>query len=217
MFHFTFRVQGKKVMDRALKGIIAVLTDMRPILEKIADDFYIMMQRRFESEGAYESMPMWEPLSPGYKLTKDYFFPGEKILVREGDLRDSITKRDAKGSVCIIDKDGLQIGSSLTVGDGKYNLLRLMSEGFYRPPVYPVKAKALAFYIGPQKVFAQSVKGVDVPARPVVMISAATKFRWSKIIHEELYNRLKPNWQTVQQASYRKDPPESAQDEYVVQ
>lgn len=198
MFRFSVDIIGKREVDRALTAMQATLTDIVPILKKIADDFYATMEERFDREGSYEGTPKWEPLSEGYRKTKEFFFPGKGILERTGALRESITRSNAPGSVFKIENGQLQIGSDLTVNG--FNLLKLHSEGYYRPPIRPRFKKALAFYIGSKKVFAQYVKGVNVPARPVVMISGAQKERWRRIIHEELYNRLKPAWEEIQGA-----------------
>lgn len=194
MLKFEVNIIGRTRISRALKGVEGILTDMKPILERIAADFYETMKKRFDAEGGFEGQPNWEPLSPGYRGAKEFQFPGTKILERSGDLRASITTPDSPYSIFNVTSDNLEIGSSLTVGKG-LNLLELHSKGYYRPPVFAKNAPALSFYIGGNhRVYCKSVKGVDVPARPVVEISEAQKIRWNHIIHEELYNRMKDVW-----------------------
>lgn len=49
-------------------------------------------RKQFTSQGAYFGKP-WAPLDPQYRAWKSVHYPGRKILVQSGSLRDSLTHR----------------------------------------------------------------------------------------------------------------------------
>lgn len=66
------------------------------------------------------------PLSARYKVAKEKKYPGSPILVVNGTLRDSVTRRGARGSVFNLRSDSIEVGSSLPyarfIQDGTKNM-----------------------------------------------------------------------------------------------
>lgn len=87
---FTFL--GDKQINRTLDGIVDRVTDASPALEALGDRLARAEEQQFATEGGYGSGG-WAPLSPKYAAWKARHFPGAPVLVRSGDLRDSLTSR----------------------------------------------------------------------------------------------------------------------------
>lgn len=87
-----FAFFGEEQVDRTIVRMIDAATDARPAWEAMADSFQQAEARQFRTEGLYGSGG-WAPLSPRYAAWKARHYPGATILVRTGDLRDSLTRR----------------------------------------------------------------------------------------------------------------------------
>lgn len=88
--HVRFSFFGEQQVGRTLEGFAERARDMRPAWERIRSRFIDYEQRWFDSEGDGD----WPPLSKDYGEWKARHFPGRKILVREGDLKESVLKPD---------------------------------------------------------------------------------------------------------------------------
>lgn len=88
--HLRFSFFGEDQVNRTLLGYAERARDMRPAWEQIKQRFVAYEQDWFTSEGE----GTWPALSPSYAHWKARHFPGRPILVRTGDLRDSVTKPD---------------------------------------------------------------------------------------------------------------------------
>jgi phage gpG-like protein len=88
----SFDFYGDVQIDRTLERFSDAVEDARPAWEAIADRFAHVERRQFGTEGRHASGG-WAPLSPRYAAWKARHYPGRPILVREGDLRASLTQR----------------------------------------------------------------------------------------------------------------------------
>ncbi|RIJ76611.1 hypothetical protein D1871_11095 [Nakamurella silvestris] len=85
---FTINVGGEQVIDRTLLRFVERLESAQPAFERIGDQFAQAEMANFLTQGGG-----WAPLSPGYAAYKAARFPGRPILVRTGEMRDSLTHR----------------------------------------------------------------------------------------------------------------------------
>ncbi len=92
MFILTFETFGEEQVARGLDAISWRVQDVRPALEAMGDRFAELNTRQFESEGS-ASTGGWPALSPKYGAWKAEHYPGAPIMVRDGDLKESLTRR----------------------------------------------------------------------------------------------------------------------------
>lgn len=110
---FTFSVEGETQIDRTLARYADNVSDATALWDKLADRFASIERRQFDSEGAYGSGG-WPSLSPIYAAWKARHYPGKPILEREGDLRDSLTRRPF--GVEVIEPGSMTVGSGIPYG-----------------------------------------------------------------------------------------------------
>jgi phage gpG-like protein len=108
-FEFYGDVQLARTLDRFATNV----ADARPAWEAIADRFAHVERRQFATEGRASSGG-WAPLSPRYGAWKARNYPGRPILERDGDLKESLTRRPF--GVELILEDRMVIGSSVKYG-----------------------------------------------------------------------------------------------------
>lgn len=85
------------------------LRDFTPLWERYEAAFYEMQSVAFGSEGA-STGSKWKALSQPYAARKQKTHPGRSILVREGDLRDGLTRRGGPGQIRRITPRSFVIG-----------------------------------------------------------------------------------------------------------
>lgn len=135
------------------------ISDWRPVLEQIADDFKKGEIQQFATEGQYGSGG-WKALSPKYAVWKEAQKPGAPVLVFSGLLRRAATNPEV-----VVTKDRLTI----TIDDsGSYQVFskregRLVTK--HKP--------AVAGYH-------QEGKG-NLPVRKVIQLPESQIVRWRKM------------------------------------
>lgn len=110
---FTFTVEGDTQIDRTLARYADNVSDATALWDKLADRFASVERRQFASEGGYGSGG-WPALSPLYAAWKAAHYPGKPILEREGDLKDSLTRRPF--GVEVIEPGFMVLGSGIDYG-----------------------------------------------------------------------------------------------------
>lgn len=108
---FKLTVDGQSVLLRALKQIEHEVSDWRPAWAECEQLFYLIEARQFGSEGG-RGGDRWQALSAAYKAWKEVHYPGKPILVREGDLKASLTGKDNKYSIREVLPMSLTLGSA---------------------------------------------------------------------------------------------------------
>lgn len=103
-------VFGDVQLDRTLLRFADRTDDMTDVLTALADDFLKIERRQFRGEGTFSAG--WAPLTERYARRKATKYPGAKILVAEGDLMASLTKRGARNAVREITRDSLLVGTT---------------------------------------------------------------------------------------------------------
>lgn len=137
MFYLHAEVEGKRQLSRALEIISDNIQDFTPAFEEMEMDFYQTQQRVFLREGSFEGLSAWAALSPRYAAWKRQHFPGRGILELTGELRASLTRPSAPGSIRVINPDWMEIGTKVRTPDGRYNLGLLHQRGTSRMPARP--------------------------------------------------------------------------------
>ncbi len=112
--NFSVSILGEQQLQRSLAGRIRATSDLSPAFGRMADDFEEGQERRFDREGATDGASAWEPLSPEYADWKAQHYPGAKLLVRSGKLRDALT--GGPGSVREIAPLRMVVGGTVQVG-----------------------------------------------------------------------------------------------------
>lgn len=112
MFRFRLDIAGEIQMDRGIARFADGVTDYRPIWPVMADVFYEMEKRQFETEGE-EGGRAWPALSPEYAGWKEAHYPGQPILQRTGDLVKSLTSQHDPNAVFVSKPKMLTLGSKL--------------------------------------------------------------------------------------------------------
>lgn len=112
-----FEVEGEVQIARTFSRFADGVEDIRDPLEEIADDFFEVEQRLFDSEGSTGEHGTWAPLSPRYAAWKANNFPGRRLLVAENRMKQSLTSRTGD-SVREIDPLELRLGTRIRSRSG---------------------------------------------------------------------------------------------------
>lgn len=121
MLIFSITMPGLPALQVGLDRLRHDITDWTSFwTDSFAPLFYREMVDQFVSEGALTG-DRWAPLSPAYEIWKRKHFPGAGILMRSGQLKDSLMGSDAPGAIFRATSDSLEIGTS--VGHGRYHQL----------------------------------------------------------------------------------------------
>ncbi len=122
MLGLSFEVAGVAQVSRVLAISAERVKDLIPAFEQIADDFYKGERRVFVAEGAVGEAPsesgvgtwqVWAPLNPEYAAWKRKKGFGTKILVKTGKLKASLTSSNDDGSIRVINKLSMELGTSV--------------------------------------------------------------------------------------------------------
>jgi hypothetical protein len=94
---FSVEVVNSGAVARIAGAITSTARDLRPFWrEEFAPKYYGVVQDLFATGGRARGAGgrfaggAWKALTPKYKVWKDAHYPGQPILVREGDLRESM-------------------------------------------------------------------------------------------------------------------------------
>lgn len=105
-------VFGDTQFSRELLRMGDRVEDMRPIFRELADDFYELERRQFDSEGG-EASGGWRPLAESTLKRKADMNLDPRILHATLALRKSLTERGAPGSIMRITRDELVLGTAV--------------------------------------------------------------------------------------------------------
>lgn len=87
MVSLRIEVAGEVQLHRAITRFTAGVSDLSPLWPDVLTEFRSIEAEQFDTRGHGE----WAPLSPTYASWKARNYPGRSLLVREGELRDSLT------------------------------------------------------------------------------------------------------------------------------
>jgi len=112
MLRVSLQVDGQAQFDRAFSRFSDGIKDLRPLWDKLAQEFYRIEDEQFASEGAHSGNP-WKPLSPKYQAWKEKQIPGPMILELTNKLKLSLTYKGSSAHVRIEEPLSISLGSSL--------------------------------------------------------------------------------------------------------
>lgn len=90
--------------------------DLRPSFKVIGIGYRKEVKAIFERQQPRLRSLKWPSLSEAYARQKEREFPGRPILVKTGDLKNSMTKQGAKGNITIIGKTEAIFGTTIPYG-----------------------------------------------------------------------------------------------------
>lgn len=153
---FSAKIAGVEQFDRIFTKVRDTIIDWTPVFEEMTDAFYKNEEEVFNSEGSYDGLDAWKPLTEKYYKWKQKKFPGRKTLELTGELKESLTKRGAKGNITEISATSLKLGTNLKTKNG-YTLGTLHQLGTLK-----------------------------MDARPPLKFSSKMKREWTQIIRKNL-------------------------------
>ncbi|MHB0874567.1 MAG: phage virion morphogenesis protein [Anaerolineae bacterium] len=115
MFVLKFSLAGADQVMRTFNRFAEGVTDVSEAFEDIADDFLQLEDRQFSSQGA-EGSGGWKVLSTAYAAWKERYYPGARILERDGWLRASLTQKNAPYGIREISATKLELGTTVPYG-----------------------------------------------------------------------------------------------------
>ena len=130
-FVWKFEIDGDKEIIHDIGLAIDRTTDLGPVWPKVYDAWMAWQKKVFATEGEAIGT-RWESLSPNYAAWKAKRYPGKTILRRTDTLYHSLTKRSAKGTVYVPEKQALRIGTDISYA--KYHQSREPRRSLPRRP-----------------------------------------------------------------------------------
>jgi phage gpG-like protein len=88
---FDIEIEGVKQVSRAMAVREDRVQDLRTVWREVAADFARLEKTVFNKEGALGGWQRWKALAPATQKEKARKYGGNKILVRSGRLRMSLT------------------------------------------------------------------------------------------------------------------------------
>jgi phage gpG-like protein len=108
MANISFELLGKEKVVSILTSLKSRVKNLSPAFRSISDNFRETEKKTFDNQGRGKS---WMPLSSTYAAWKAKHYPGRPIMVLTGDLKRSLTSRDANHIERIRHQD-MEIGTS---------------------------------------------------------------------------------------------------------
>jgi len=99
-------------VNRRYRAMTKRLTNFRPVFRWAFKELQALHRTNFELEGALDGRP-WAPLDPQYASWKLENYGAKGILVRTGDLRDSLVFDNARGAVREIRRQSATFGTEI--------------------------------------------------------------------------------------------------------
>lgn len=128
-FVLTFDVDGDTQVARGFSRFADNVKDLSDAFREIAKDFHESEERQFDTEGGYGAGG-WAPLAPSTIESKARRGFPDRILVRTGQLRDSLMGRGPR-AVEVVRPLELRVGTEL-------DYARYHQRGTRRMPARPV-------------------------------------------------------------------------------
>lgn len=111
----TFEAFGEQILDRQMSLRVDAGQNLGPAMQEVARFVMKVLKRRFDLQGAYGS-PRWAALSQARIDEKKRLGLDPRILHATLALRNSLTRRGAKGQVLHTGRDLMQLETDLFYG-----------------------------------------------------------------------------------------------------
>ena len=133
---FTLKVNGVKQLDLALGLMGKAVKDLSPVWPEVDEYLRGAVGGQFGTIGRRGGSE-WAKLSPKYKIWKDYFYPGRPILVRTGDLKQSLVEFGGN-HIFKAERASMTFGSRIPYAGYHQSGTRTMPA---RPPIQMIQKK----------------------------------------------------------------------------
>ena len=110
MLDISATVTGQDTPARIIAPVTRAMTDFRQVWEAFRPRLHEIAIEQFGTEGA-RGGERWAPLSPAYAARKARTHPGRTILVRKGNLAESLISQSAPGAIWRASADTLVWGT----------------------------------------------------------------------------------------------------------
>lgn len=141
----SFEIVNGDAVKQGLAALIDTMSDLTPFWKKVfAPKYFAMVQDLFATGGRARGgggrfkSGAWAGLSPRYAIWKRQHYPGRPLLVREGDLRDSVRwSGNSLGAGGIFDAQPLFVIAGTAIPHGKhhqYGTSTMPARPFLPPP-----------------------------------------------------------------------------------
>jgi phage gpG-like protein len=104
-------VEGDAQFNRALEGLYDSLKDFRRAWPQVAERYYLVIRRQFDSEGGRANP--WAELAPSTLAGKAINYPGQPILRASNALFQSMVNAFDQNAVFRMTEDSLTLGTTL--------------------------------------------------------------------------------------------------------
>jgi phage gpG-like protein len=126
---WSFEVTGGEEVKKGLTALLDNLKDLTPFWRDVwAPKYFAMVQDLFKTGGASRGPGgrfkggNWAWLSPKYQVWKSKNYPGQPILVRDGDLRESLRwSGSSLGPGGVFDPKPSYVIAGTSIPYGKYH------------------------------------------------------------------------------------------------
>lgn len=119
MLAVRMNILGTRQIDFAIKGLLKVVNDWRPLWPKVTEEFHRLESRHFSSQGASGRHGAWAALNPRYAERKRRTWGRRPIMVASGRLRGSLTSRT--GFSIVDDSSPVRLGLGTMVPYAKHH------------------------------------------------------------------------------------------------
>lgn len=118
----SFEVVNGDQVKKGLAAFLDSLRDLRPFWRDVfAPKYFGLVQDLFATGGRARGQTgrfaggAWATLSPKYRIWKQKHYPGKPLLVREGDLRESVrwSGQLGPGGIFQAERDFVVVGTSI--------------------------------------------------------------------------------------------------------
>lgn len=124
----SFEIVGGDQVKKGLAAFLETLQDLRPFWRDVfAPKYFGIVQDLFATGGRARgaggkfSGGAWAQLSPKYRVWKQQHYPGQPILVREGDLRESVRWSGQIGAGGIFQAERAFVVAGTAIPYGQYH------------------------------------------------------------------------------------------------
>lgn len=111
MLDIQVAITGQEHVGRIIGAVTAAMRDFRPIWHAFRPALHEIAILQFATEGAHGGHK-WKALSPEYARRKAITHPGRTILVRDGDLAESLISDHGAGAIFRPGTEMLEWGTS---------------------------------------------------------------------------------------------------------
>mgnify|MGYP001558528499 CR=1 FL=1 len=133
---FTLKVNGVKQLDLALGLMGKTVKDLSPVWADVDTYLRGAVGEQFGTTGRRGGSE-WVKLSPKYKAWKDWHYPGRPILVRTGDLKQSLVEFGGN-HIFRAERTSMTFGSRIPYAGYHQSGTRTMPS---RPPIQTIQKK----------------------------------------------------------------------------